>query len=104
MKERNCVCIEFKYAKYNKEIEIGYNEENRFHSIIKTDSNFARKGIIIDSQGNLINSFPFSKYEGIEDCNAAEYLEAFLIEHLHEGLYSALIAVKKNRDANEYNI
>lgn len=97
MKKTNSVCIEFKYAKYNKEIEIGYNEENRFHSIIKTNNNFGRKGIIIDSQGLLINNFPFSSYEGIEDCNAAEYLEAFLVAHLHEGLYNALLEIKRKR-------
>lgn len=97
MKERNSVCIEFKYAKYNKEIEIGYNEENRFHSIIKTNNNFGRKGIIIDSQGNLINNFPFSSYEGIENIDASEYLDGFLISHLHEGLYNALLHIKKNR-------
>lgn len=97
MKERNSVCIEFKYAKYNKEIEIGYNEENRFHSIIKTNNDFGRKGIIIDSQGLLINNFPFSYYEGVEDINASEYLDAFLEAHLHQGLYYALLEIKRKR-------
>jgi hypothetical protein len=97
MKETKSVCIQFEYKKYNKEIEIGYNEENRFHSIIKTHEEFGRKGIIIDSQGHIINSFPFSNYKEIEDCNAAEYLDGFLIAHMHEGLYKALIQIKKER-------
>ena len=37
MKESKSVCIKFHYEKYNKELEIGYNEENRFHAIIKTN-------------------------------------------------------------------
>lgn len=97
MKEKNSVCLEFTCSKYNKEVQIGYNEENRFHSIIKTNENFQRKGIIVDRNGNLINNFPFSSYEGIEDVDAGEYLDAFLQAHLHEGLYYALLNIKKNR-------
>lgn len=97
MKKTNSVCIEFRYSKYDKELEIGYNEEHRFHSIIKTGDNFDRKGIIIDRQGNIINSFTFNKFEGVEDINAAEYIEGFLEAHMHEGLYNALINIKKNR-------
>lgn len=104
MKRSKSVCIEFHYEKYNRELEIAYNEENRFHAIIKTNDDFKRKGIIIDRNGNLINNFPLSSYEGIEDCNAGEYLDAFLTAHLHEGLYYALLEIKKNRGANEYNI
>ena len=101
MKESKSVCIKFHYEKYNKELEIGYNEENRFHAIIKTNEDFKRKGIIIDRNGNLINNFPLSNYEGIEDIDASEYLDAFLISHLHEGLYNALLDIKKNRGQYE---
>lgn len=101
MKESKSVCIKFHYEKYNKELEIAYNEENRFHAIIKTNDDFKRKGIIIDRNGNLINNFPLSSYEGIEDIDASEYLDAFLISHLHEGLYYALLHIKKNRSIHE---
>ena len=101
MKQSNSVCIKFHYEKYSKELEIGYNEENRFHAIIKTNEDLKRKGIIIDRNGNLINNFHISNYEGIEDIDAAMYLDSFLIAHLHEGLYNAMLYILKNRSQYE---
>lgn len=96
--------IEINYRQKNsKEIglEIAYNEEFRFHALIKNNTGEkVRKGIIIDQDGNLINSFPFSSFKESEDITAVEYLDSFLEAHLHKGIYNAMLSKQTIRDKN----